>query len=794
MIAMYNQDIIMLQSTRYSIAQQVKEQPYTDLQQTDNYIQYINNIGDVDSRINQINDEILDSKEKGYYGSNATTNLMLSLPYMTPEDKGVYCYLYDTKGKEAADQYLEAITDKLNKAQGFEWAKDFLETIAKRDGNGNIIFDENGKIVIDQTLLTAAKVAGKGFFNGVTNFGEGLENVFSSDGIMSANQYAQTYILEALYNCGAESVLPDIYNFNFSLGNLAVPTVAAIFISTVYPPAGATLFMIGSSQVTAAGIFGYSLMGLSIYGNAKNNALMSGATKNTARLYGLCNGLSEIGLGILLGNLPVLNGGANFALLGLIKEGTEEYIQEYISAGLDYIFLKQPIDAYDLDEKARKSFLYGVFMSGMLNGVKTIPVKFGNQEIILDTQKITDYMNEHDGATIFEAIEKTSNVNLTISQADAYIVDEAVKQVLSGNGEVTGRGSSKLCYKVEVNGQEYAVLKVFNEVDGYEATFDSEKKVIDNLINQGLNTPRFVGKTIIDGQLYVVQEYATGIDLASRNNENHDTYSFAEHNAMALDNLSNASVEAWEDFILGLQIITKNGFIVDQHANNFLYDSETDTFSFVDLNLTGGTTYNLSDNIPNILENIISMNEKSLAGIYQYGIYDVNFDYKAFEQIKSNAMQAYENVINNSDMPPNMKVELIKRIRERFEAITIDEKYINVEEKSVEQLAQEKTSRAVKFYEWNLTARTTDINEYFSIDNPNIPVTEDNVRIALEELGDITSADNLLKLQITPNDLIINIAEDGTVSLDLSEDFKNKVYTSSLQDITNGRNEILNNK
>ena len=427
----YNQDILMLRSTRYSLAQQAKEQPYIDLQQTDDYIEYINNLGDVDSRIKAIDQENKKDNKVGYYGSGFNNSTIPQLEYMTPEDKGVYCYLFDTKGREAADQYLEAITDKLNKAEGFAEATEFLESVAKRDGNGNVITDKDGKIVIDENLLTDAKVGFKGFFDGAANFGEGLENAFSSDGIMSANQYAQSYLLEALYNCGDDSILPDLYNFNFSFGNLAPPLVATILVSTIYPPAGATLFTLGSTEVTAAGIFGYSLMGLSIYGNAKNNALISGTTRNMAYLYGLCNALSEIGLGVLLGGLPILNGTSKYVILDLLKEGTEEFIQEYVSAGWDSIFLKQPTDLATLDENARKSFLYGMLMSGMLNGVKTTVVKLGNQEVQLSIQKITEYLNEHKGATFVEAIEKTSNVKFFEPSAAAP-VDNGVNNPNNG--------------------------------------------------------------------------------------------------------------------------------------------------------------------------------------------------------------------------------------------------------------------------------------------------------------------------------------------------------------------------
>ena len=419
-----NSDIENIKASRYELVQQAKEQPYIELMDTDDFQNYITN------NKNNPNSELY----KLYGIKNGTVEInddsYWRFEYFTEQDMLIFSYLWDTQSPKVAREYVEAIEDKLNKAEGLANAEKFLDSI--RDENGNI----------DPDVWAGVLSSAKGFENGVSTFFEGLGNVFNGEGMMSISQYEQMYILNELTNSSGnyigklankimenqgeeavtdfiskiynketntidleyaktvlseqeynnlvikintdkKSILDNVYELSSSAGNMLPSMIVSMAVSAVATPA-------------AGSVVGSTLMGISSGGNSKNQALVQGNDLFTSTMYGVFSGVSETTLGLLLGNIPGLNESATFSFRGLVKEGFEEMLQEYVDAGLRASLLDETIDLDQLGDDAFKSFIYGALMSGIMNGGKLVfTIKNGIQSTKINSvQELVNFVKE----------------------------------------------------------------------------------------------------------------------------------------------------------------------------------------------------------------------------------------------------------------------------------------------------------------------------------------------------------------------------------------------------------------
>lgn len=445
-----NSDIENIKASRYELVQQAKEQPYIELMDTDDFQNYITN------NKNNPNSELY----KLYGIKNGTVEInddsYWRFEYFTEQDMLIFSYLWDTQSPKVAREYVEAIEDKLNKAEGLANAEKFLDSI--RDENGNI----------DPDVWAGVLSSAKGFENGVSTFFEGLGNVFNGEGMMSISQYEQMYILNELTNSSGnyigklankimenqgeeavtdfiskiynketntidleyaktvlseqeynnlvikintdkKSILDNVYELGSSFGNMAPTLALAIAVSFVAPGAGIT---IAGKTFAFNTLISSGLMGLSVGGNAKNQALMQGNDLYISTVYGLVSGFSETSLGLLLGNIPGLSATAEFSIIGLLKEGGEEALQEGVDALLRSVLLGETIDYDQLPKNMIKSFCYGVIMSGITNGGKfAFSIVMGNETIKINS--MDDFLN----------FVKNNVVGLPSAQVESDVVD-----------------------------------------------------------------------------------------------------------------------------------------------------------------------------------------------------------------------------------------------------------------------------------------------------------------------------------------------------------------------------------
>lgn len=443
-------EIEQLKASRYEMLQRLKEQPYIELMDTDDFKNYVANNKD------NPNSELY----KLYGIKNGTITMdddsYWRFKYFTEQDMLIFSYLWDMQSPKAAREYVDAIEDKLNKAEGLANAEKFLDSI--RDENGNI----------DPDVWAGVLSSAKGFENGVSTFFDGLGNAFSDEGMMSTTQYEQMYILNELTNSSGnyisklaneiyaeqgeevandflkkmynsetneidleyaktmlseqeynnliikidtdkKSRLDNVYELGSSFGNMAPTLALAIAVSFVAPGAGIT---IAGKTFAFNTLISSGLMGLSVGGNAKNQALMQGNDLYISTVYGLASGFSETSLGLLLGNIPGLSATAEFSIIGLLKEGGEEALQEGVDALLRSVLLGETIDYDQLPKNMIKSFCYGVIMSGITNGGKfAFSIVMGNETIKINS--MDDFLN----------FVKNNVVGLPSAQVESDVVD-----------------------------------------------------------------------------------------------------------------------------------------------------------------------------------------------------------------------------------------------------------------------------------------------------------------------------------------------------------------------------------
>lgn len=267
------------------------------------------------------------------------------IPYLTDEEIGIYSYLFETRGKDVAEEYFDFMREQINQRKGYDWAQNWLHQYLKEDG----------------TNLDANEVALaiKGFSSGHANFWEGVFNFFGGvDGELSANQYQAIYLLEALKEVGGAEA---IYSISSSIGNMTPAIITSIIANSLVPGSGT--------------IIGSSMIGVSVAGNNWESAYQSGHGYYESKFYGYLTGISEATLGYFLGQIPGVSKMKNSSgLVGLLAilfgEGVEESTQSVLDMILQSIILGEKLEI-DWDEVAKSGF-YGIITAGILNGGKCI--------------------------------------------------------------------------------------------------------------------------------------------------------------------------------------------------------------------------------------------------------------------------------------------------------------------------------------------------------------------------------------------------------------------------------------
>ena len=247
------------------------------------------NTGYEDIRYDYINDPDAIEKVLSKSTSNADLHLLAGLQVyrkMTDDQVSIYNYYYAKNGKKAADKYLDSIQESLNAQLGAEW----------------------GKFMKDKTFLQMAFAATAG----LDQFRSGVQSLVNTEDDYippSATQFASGIVREDLkdvdlkwYNI-KDGEWGNANIFGNSLGQMGYD---AITTTANMAPSILASMAVGAVNPTAGAVVGNTLMGASAAGNAYQEKLNLGYSKDEARAYGMMVGASEAILQYALGGVSAL--------------------------------------------------------------------------------------------------------------------------------------------------------------------------------------------------------------------------------------------------------------------------------------------------------------------------------------------------------------------------------------------------------------------------------------------------------------------------------------------------------
>lgn len=213
--------------------------------------------------------------------------------YMTEEEIQIYNYLLGKEGDASAKKYLKHLEEAINYRKGKERGENI----------------EN----IDNWWLRSQVTGAHALWSGVSQFGRGIKQLFTDEALAtSPTQYADQYLLENVADDSwavpltGKTVGQLAYEGMSTVANMA-PSILVSAVAGKYMPGA------------AASLLGSTVMGASAGGNAYNQAMKDGYTKDQARNYGIAVGASEGALQYLLGGIGKLGGTANLTNKTLAK-------------------------------------------------------------------------------------------------------------------------------------------------------------------------------------------------------------------------------------------------------------------------------------------------------------------------------------------------------------------------------------------------------------------------------------------------------------------------------------------
>lgn len=304
---------------------------------------------------------------------------------LTDDEKSLYLYLADNVGEEAAREYYEYL---------YGTNSDYNMALAARVGRSSSEAKNDFERVIGAW--------GAGLNSWIAGNERAIKSLFSDEAVPTYPfEYEMQFDRESLSD---SKVATGLYDLGVSFGNMT-PSVLA----------GALTGGMGTGVQLATSI---ATFGVSIYGNAYDEALKQGYSKSQAINYGILNAASEVALQNLLGGIPgvgqhlsgefvtqLANKTSNVLLKVAARIGgdalgefTEEYLQEVLGQVFRNVALGENGEVKLFSEEALYSGIIGALMSmGM-----SVPVEAVNMANLNSTGKLynTEASELPDGSKI----------------------------------------------------------------------------------------------------------------------------------------------------------------------------------------------------------------------------------------------------------------------------------------------------------------------------------------------------------------------------------------------------------
>lgn len=363
-----NEDVDALQTQRDQLQRDVSEA--SRLQTSDRYAALKGN-SDFSEGVRRGEELTHNDSLQTWMGRGSSTG------YMTEDEWDTFNYLRGTQGDAASQEYLDFLREELNRREGQYEAEQVRDT-----GNYGP-FGRVGRGVVTGLYGVAA-----GLDQAASGARQTAENIFGEGDKLptSSLQYGSSYIGQDLEDTGAK-----IGSFNLSKAGYDVINTTANMLPSILASyaTGGIAGGLGAGTKAASLLSraaGGAAMATSVYGNAYNQALQDGYTKEQANAYGLLSAASETGLQYALGGITALGGTVTnsvgqklvanisspavqaLARVGInsLGEGSEEYLQEIIDPLFRNLVFQEGNQFKAYTPEAAYAFLLGALSAGLI--------------------------------------------------------------------------------------------------------------------------------------------------------------------------------------------------------------------------------------------------------------------------------------------------------------------------------------------------------------------------------------------------------------------------------------------
>lgn len=363
-----NEDVDALQTQRDQLQRDVSEA--SRLQTSDRYAALKGN-SDFSEGVRRGEELTHNDSLQTWMGRGSSTG------YMTEDEWDTFNYLRGTQGDAASQEYLDFLREELNRREGQYEAEQVRDT-------GN--YGPFGKV--GRGVVTGLYGVAAGLDQAASGARQTAENIFGDGEKLptSSLQYGSSYIGQDLEDTGAK-----IGSFNLSKAGYDVINTTANMLPSILASyaTGGIAGGLGAGTKAASLLSraaGGAAMATSVYGNAYNQALQDGYTKEQANAYGLLSAASETGLQYALGGITALGGTVTnsvgqklvanisspavqaMARVGInsLGEGSEEYLQEIIDPLFRNLVFQEGNQFKAYTPEAAYAFLLGALSAGLI--------------------------------------------------------------------------------------------------------------------------------------------------------------------------------------------------------------------------------------------------------------------------------------------------------------------------------------------------------------------------------------------------------------------------------------------
>lgn len=362
---------------------------------------------------------------------------------MTKDEVAIYNYLYNTEGKKKADEYLNLLIETLNTRKATSQYENIKGSTARKIISG-----------VDAGI-EQAKSGVNNYINMLTREDDFIP--YTSSQILSG--MVREDLADEGFTVLGNSLGQIAYDLTNNASNMSPSMMLSAYISAFSPTAGKAA--------------GSGLMGIQATGNAYQEALREGYSKEDASAYAKTVGASEAGLQYLIGGIGKLGGTSQYlsstinsiengVLRFIAKHGAEvisEASEEALQEILNPIFKNaklgtdEDVNWSDVAYSALLGGLMGATMGG--GGDETTLTK--NEQAVID-KVYNDAIKEAEKDGKLSKAEKSKIYNNVLEQMDkGYISTDTIEEVLGGETYKT--------YK-DTTDSENALIKEYEELGG----------------------------------------------------------------------------------------------------------------------------------------------------------------------------------------------------------------------------------------------------------------------------------------------------------------------------------------